>query len=249
MTIDAATINQQPTFAHPEEERQHRKEKLAAAFRVFAKLGFDEGVMGHISARDPVWTDHYWTNPFGLSFRLIKASDLVLMNYDAKIVSGYGLVHPGGILLHLPILRANPQIVSAAHTHSVYGRAWSAFGRLLDPLTAEAAVFYRRHAIYDSFAAGEGESLAQAVGDNKAILMKNHGILTVGKTVDEAAYWFVSMEKACQVQLAAEAAGKPGLIGEQHAEAIAARSGEQFGWLNFQPLYQAIVTEQPDLLQ
>ena len=88
MAIDAATINQQPIFSNLEDERQHRKERLAAAFRVFAKLGYEEGVMGHISARDPIKTDHYWTNPFGLSFGLIKASDLVLMSPEGKIASG-----------------------------------------------------------------------------------------------------------------------------------------------------------------
>ncbi len=248
ITIDAATINQQPIFTSLEDERQHRKERLAAAFRVFAKLGYEEGVMGHFSVRDPEKTDHYWTNPFGLSFGLIKASDLVLMNYEGKVVQGRGLVHPGGILLHLPILRDNPHIISAAHTHSIYGRTWSAFGRLLDPLTAEAAVFYKRHAIYDSFEHGEGDNLAQAVGNNKVILLKNHGILSLGKTVEEAAYWFISFEKASHGQLLAEAAGSPTLIGEAHAERIANFTDEKFGWLNFQPYYQSIVTEQPELL-
>jgi len=116
IAIDHAKINVKPTFTNVEDERQHRKERLAAAFRVFAKLGYEEGVMGHISVRDPEWTDHYWTNPFGLSFGLIKASDLVLTSPDAKIVAGHGLVHPGGIQLHLPILRDNPHIISAAHT-------------------------------------------------------------------------------------------------------------------------------------
>ncbi|MFE6075080.1 class II aldolase/adducin family protein [Paenibacillus sp. NPDC057886] len=249
ITIDARTINRQPSFTHVEDERQYRKERLAAAFRVFAKLGYEEGVMGHASVRDPEKTDHYWTNPFGLSFGLIKASDLVLMNYEGKIVEGHGLVHPGGILLHLPILRDNPHIVSAAHTHSIYGRTWSSFGRLLDPLTAEAAVFHNRHAIYDSFEHGEGDNLAQAVGNNKVLLLKNHGILSLGQTVDEAAYWFISFEKASQGQLLAEAAGKPLLISESHAEAIALRTDAQFGWLNFQPYYQSIITEQPYLLK
>ncbi|WP_019909892.1 class II aldolase/adducin family protein [Paenibacillus sp. HW567] len=249
MAIDAGTINQRPEFSHPEDERQYRKERLAAAFRVFAKLGYEEGVMGHMSVRDPIKTDHYWTNPFGLGFGLIKASDLVLMDFGGKVVEGNGLVHPGGILLHLPILRDNPHIISAAHTHSIYGRTWSAFGRLLDPLTAEAAVFYKRHAIYDSFEHGEGDNLAQAVGSNKVLLLKNHGILSLGKSVEEAAYWFISFEKASQGQLLAEAAGKPLLIADERAESIAAWTDEKFGWLNFQPYYQAIVDAQPDLLK
>jgi len=246
--IDVQNINKRPTFSNLEDERQYRKEHLAATFRVFAKLGYEEGVMGHVSVRDPIETDKYWTNPFGLSFGLIRVSDLVLMDFNGKVVSGHGLVHPGGILLHLPILRDNPEIISAAHTHSIYGRTWSAFGRQLDPLTAEAAAFYEYHAIYDSFARGEGDNLAKAVGNNKIVLMKNHGLLSLGKSVDEAAYWFISMEKACHGQLLAEAAGKPHILGDEDARKIAARTDSNFGWLNFQPYFQSIVREQPDLL-
>lgn len=248
IAINTKTIAKQPQFSNLDDERQHRKEKLAAAFRVFAKLGYEEGVMGHISVRDPEKVDHYWTNPFGLSFGLIRASDLVLMNFEGKVVSGHGLVHPGGVQIHLPILRENPHIVSAAHTHSIYGRTWSTFGRLVDPLTAEAAVFYKSHIIYDSFENGEGSNLAKVVNNNKAVLMKNHGILTIGKTVDEVAYWFISFEKVCQAQLIAESAGTPKIINNKHALEIANRSNAHFGWLNFQPYYQSIVLEQPDLL-
>ncbi|MBD2846749.1 class II aldolase/adducin family protein [Paenibacillus sp. IB182496] len=249
MTIDTSTINQPPQFHTLDDERQYRKERLAAVFRIFAKLGYEEGVMGHVSARDPERPDHYWTNPFGLSFSLIRASDLVLIGPDKKVVSGHGLVHPGGLLLHPQLLRGNPEIVSAAHTHSIYGRSWSTLNRLLDPLTAESAAFYRQHAIYDSFAGGEGDNLARAVERNKVILLRNHGILSVGRTVDEAAYWFISFERSCQAQLLAEAAGRPQPVGAEHAEAVAARTDARFGWLNFQPYYQAIVQEQPELLQ
>ena len=73
-----------PTFDSIEEERRHRKERLAAGFRLFGRFGFDEGVAGHITARDPELLDHFWVNPFGMNFSHIRASDLILVNFSCK---------------------------------------------------------------------------------------------------------------------------------------------------------------------
>jgi ribulose-5-phosphate 4-epimerase/fuculose-1-phosphate aldolase len=241
---------QPPVFATFEEERQHRKERLAAACRLFSKFSYEEGVMGHISVRDPERTDHYWANPFTFSFGTIKASDLVLYNFKGEIVEGNTrFIHGGNRILHIPILSTRPDVISAVHTHSIYGRAWSTLDRLIDPISAEAAVFYNRHALYDSFEFGEGQNLADAIGDNRAIIMKNHGIVTVGQSVDEAAYLFIALEKVCQVQLLAEAAGKPKSINDEYAQKISNGFTPHTGWLNFQPMYNGIVKDQPDLLE
>ena len=77
-----------PKFATLAEERRHRKQRLAAAFRLFAKFGFDEGVAGHITVRDPERTDCFWVNPFGVHFRQIRASDLILVNAKGEVVEG-----------------------------------------------------------------------------------------------------------------------------------------------------------------
>ena len=79
-------IDYPPTFHNVEEERLERKRKLTAALRIFGKFGFDEGVAGHITARDPERTDHFWVNPFGVSFKQIKLSDLILVNHEGDIV-------------------------------------------------------------------------------------------------------------------------------------------------------------------
>src|SRR5205807_1611373 len=95
----------------------------------------------------------------------------------------------------------------------------------------------------------EGKRLAHALGESKAVILRNHGLLTVGKSVDEAAFWFITMERSCQVQLMAEAAGKPVLIDKDQAEITSGQVGTDIaGWLGFQPLYDRIVREQPDLL-
>src|SRR5271165_918590 len=77
-----------PTFATAEEERRHRKVHLAGAFRLFARFGFDEGVAGHITARDPEHSDWFWANPFGMHFSQIRASDLVLVNDRGEVIHG-----------------------------------------------------------------------------------------------------------------------------------------------------------------
>src|SRR5499425_1862828 len=79
---------QPPAFKSVEEERLHRKQRLAAAFRLFAKFGFDEGVAGHITARDPEKQDHFWVNPFGMDFSQIRVSDLLLVNHNGEVVEG-----------------------------------------------------------------------------------------------------------------------------------------------------------------
>ncbi len=108
-------------------------------------------------------------------------------------------------------------MVAAAHTHSTYGKAWSTFGRKLDPLTQDSCKFYNDHAVFDDFTGvvleeSEGARLAAALGQSKAVILRSHGILTVGETVEAAAWWYLSMDNACQTQLLAEAAGKPLLI-------------------------------------
>jgi ribulose-5-phosphate 4-epimerase/fuculose-1-phosphate aldolase len=245
----ALRLPPRPVHTSAAEARADGKQRLVAAFRIFWKLGFDEGVMGHISLRDPEHPDRFWQNPFGLSLGLIRVRDLVCIDLDGNLVEGDGLPHIGGVPLHSAIYAENPAINAVAHTHSPAGKAWSTLGRLLDPISTEAAVFHGRHALYDSYAHGEGRALGEAARGNRAVIMKSHGILTVGESVDEVAYLFVSLEKACAEQLAARAAGTPELIAEPHATAIAERFVAYSGWLNFQPAYETILREQPDILE
>jgi ribulose-5-phosphate 4-epimerase/fuculose-1-phosphate aldolase len=129
----------------------------------------------------------------------------------------------------------------------VYGKAWSSLGRLLDPLTQDACAFYDDHALFDDytgvvFDAEEGKRIAHALGDAKAVILRNHGLLTVGRSVDEAVWWFITMERSCQAQLLAEAAGTPVLIEPGMAKLTKGQVGEPVtGFVNFQPLYQRIV--------
>ncbi|RFU64778.1 class II aldolase/adducin family protein [Peribacillus glennii] len=243
-----------PVFSSIEEERQHLKQKLAGAFRLFSKFGFDEGVAGHITARDPEKKDHFWVNPFGMHFSLIKASDLILCNHEGEVVEGNLPVNRAAFAIHSQVHAARPDVIAAAHAHSVYGKSWSSLGRLLDPITQDACAFYNDHSLFDDYTGvvldvEEGQRIGKALANNKACILRNHGLLTVGQTVDEAAWWFITMERSCQAQLLAESAGKPVLIDAENAEVTRGQVGNtQAGWFQFQPLWNRIVKEQPDFL-
>jgi ribulose-5-phosphate 4-epimerase/fuculose-1-phosphate aldolase len=244
-----------PTFDSPEEERRHRKERLAAGFRIFSKCGFDEGVAGHITARDPVLPDHFWVNPFGMHFSQIRTSDLLLVNHHGEVVEGDRAVNQAAFAIHSQVHAARPDVVAAAHSHSTYGRAWSALGRPLDPITQDVCAFHGDHAVFDDYTGvvldvEEGKRIAHALGECKAAILRNHGLLTVGHSVDEAVWWFVTMERSCQVQLLAEAAGTPVLIDAEMAALTQSQVGSHIaGWFSFQPLYDRITREQPDLFE
>ncbi|NCF19023.1 MAG: class II aldolase/adducin family protein [Haliea sp.] len=243
-----------PQLDSVEEVREDRKNKLAAALRLFGKFGFDEGVAGHITVRDPELTDHFWVNPMGKSFKQMRVSDLLLVSHTGEVVEGNGLLNGAAFTIHSQIHMANPNITAAAHSHSVYGKAFSALGKLLDPLTQDACAFYDDHVLFDDFSGvvldnSEGERIAAALGDRKAAILQNHGLLTVGSSIDEAAWWYITMERSCQAQLLAEAAGTPKPI--EHEVAVHTRStvgSDLAGWFSFQPLYQVITEEQPELL-
>ena len=244
-----------PTFQTVEDERRYRKLRLAAALRLFARYGFDEGVAGHITARDPEMTDHFWVNPFGQYFGTIRPSDLLLVNHNGKVVEGQGIVNAAAFAIHSAIHRARPDVIAAAHTHSVYGKAWSALGRLLDPITQDSCIFYNDHALMTEYTGvvlteQEGRRIADTLGCKKAIILQNHGLLTVGHSVDEAAFWFITMDRTCQAQLAAEAAGTPKLIERHFAELTYTQIGApEAGWFCFQPLFEMIASEEPDCLE
>ena len=243
-----------PTFSSVEDERLHRKQRLAAAFRLFSRCGFDEGVAGHITARDPEDPHRFWVNPFGMHFGHIRVSDLICVDAAGNVVEGDRPVNAAAFAIHSQVHAARPDVVAAAHAHSVYGKSWSSLGRLLDPITQDVCAFYQEHALFDDYTGvvldtEEGKRIAHALGDNKAVILRNHGLLTVGHSVDEAAWWFITMERSCQAQLLAEAAGKPVLIEPDNAALTQTQVGSHLaGWFSFQPLWDRIVREQPDLL-
>ncbi len=245
-----------PSFADVADERTHRKAKLAGALRIFGRLGFGEGVAGHITVRDPEFPDHFWVNPFGKSFRHISSSDLILVNHDGDVVYGTSPVNRAAFVLHAAIHQARPEVIAAAHAHSPYGKSWSSLGRKLDPITQDACAFFEDHTVISEQGGAvvldiaAGREIASKFPKGKAAIHQNHGLFTVGSTVDEAAFWFITMERSCQAQLMAEAAGTPILISDTAATYTRENTAHSIaGWFNFQPLWQEICHTDPQLFE
>ena len=242
------------TFASREEERLHLKQRLAAAFRLFAKFGYDEGVAGHITARDPIHRDTFWVNPFTKDFSQICVSNLIRIDHEGEVVEGNWPVNRAAFAIHSRLHAARPDVIAAAHTHSMHGKAFAALGRLLDPITQDSCAFYDDHSLFADYTGvvldtREGDRIAEALGGRKAVILRNHGLLTVGPSVDAAAFWFISMDRCCRAQLLAEAAGETVKIAPEMARLTSMQIGSAVaGYVSFQPLYDRIVKEQPDLL-
>lgn len=184
-------------------------------------------------------------NPLVRHFSLMKASDLILVDEDGNIVEGDEPVNLAAFTIHSAIHKARPEVNAACHAHSVAGKAFAAFGRELDMITQDALRFHKSHVVYTQFKGvvdddEEGKRIAQALGQAKAAILMNHGLLTVGQTVDEAAFWFISLDKTCQAQLLADAASAAGykkvFIDEDEADyTVSQVGGPEKGWLAFQP--------------
>jgi ribulose-5-phosphate 4-epimerase/fuculose-1-phosphate aldolase len=251
---DGVTIPEPPTFDSVEGERRYRKEQLAAGFRLFGRLGFSEGAAGHITVRDPERPDEwFWVNPFGMSFSQIKASDLILVDHRGSLLHGNRPVNRAAFCIHSQVHKARPDALAAAHSHSLHGKAFSSLGLTLDPLTQDACAFFEDHGLYTDYRGvvndlEEAERIGRALGPHKAVILQNHGLLTVGESVAETVWWFITMERSCQAQLLAMAAGTPKLIDRETALQVREQIGSHAaGWFQARPLWDQIEASDPDL--
>ncbi|OJI99287.1 hypothetical protein ASPVEDRAFT_38735 [Aspergillus versicolor CBS 583.65] len=257
------TLRHPPTFTSIAETRTHLKQHLAAAFRVLARQNFDEGVAGHISLRDPENPHTFWINPLSTHFAQIRDSDLVLVGDDGSVLPGGAQrpINAPAFAIHAAIHRARPDLNAACHAHSVYGKAFSAFGRPIEMLYQDALRFYNDLAVYPRYGGtvldrAEGDRIAAALGPKcRSVILQNHGMITCGRTVDEAAFLFLALDRCCHAQLLANAAAAcPGwekrVIEDEMAEVGHRRSGNASKmWLAFQPYFDLVVKEEPELLE
>ncbi|KAI0401389.1 class II aldolase/adducin N-terminal [Xylaria palmicola] len=209
-----------PTFPTHDAARRHMLTHMAATFRFFARSGFTEGQSGHISVRDPEFPHLMWMNPLGRHFAMLAAGDMICLDINTGRVAGGNTSRPAnaaGYLIHSAVHKRRPDDAHAVcHAHSIAGRAWSAFARPLEMLNQDVCNFYGAHAVYARYGGvvlggDEGEHIAAALGArNKGAILMNHGLLTVGATVDEAGFLFGLLDRACDMQLRVEAASAGG---------------------------------------
>jgi ribulose-5-phosphate 4-epimerase/fuculose-1-phosphate aldolase len=254
-TATGLPLSGEPVFTSVDEERRYRKQRLAAALRLFGKYGYGEGISGHISVRDPEDLDCFWVNPFGVSFNRIRVRDLICVDAAGRVVRGTRAVNPSAFVIHSKIHELNPGATAAAHGHTAYSRALGALGKLLDPIDQESAAFYENQVLYSDYqgpsvSIEQGQDIAEKLGDKRAILLRHHGLITVGGSLDEAVHWFFTYENCAKVQLIASQAGTP--IPMTDKQARAARDGfgdPELGRFSFELLWDDITFEQPELLE
>jgi ribulose-5-phosphate 4-epimerase/fuculose-1-phosphate aldolase len=237
-----------------EAERLARKRDLAVAFRLFARYGFDEGIAGHITVRDPEFPHRFWVNPYAVHFSRITVGDLLLIDEDGRVAEGSRRTNKAAFWIHSSVHNARPDVVAVAHAHSIHGRAFAALGKTLDPIIQESCAFYGDHVLFDEYKGlvlekTEGMRISERLGRRRAAILRHHGLLTVGGSVAEAAWWFIAMDRACQMQLLADAAGTPRVMTDEEATLAHRQFGNAtMARHSFRILADLVSATEPDVL-
>lgn len=221
LTADVATLPQA-------EAEQALRLQLAAAYRLVEHFGWTELIYGHLTARVPGPDAHFLINPYGLSYDEVTASNLVKIDLDGNVIGHSD--HPvnyAGFVIHSAVHMANSERHKVVmHTHTRAGMALCAIEEGLLPVSMFSTGFFGRVGYHEyegpSLDLEERERLLANLGDNTALILRNHGLLVTGRTVPECFLRLYRLERACQIQIDAGAAGTLKLI----PDAVAAASGQ-----------------------
>lgn len=202
--------------------------QLAAAYRLIDLMGWSELIWTHTTVRVPGEKHHFLINPYGYRFDEVTASNLVKVDMDGKIVGDQKQeINPAGFVIHSAIHMARKDVRCVMHTHTVAGMAVAALECGLLPISMYALGYFERVAYHDfegpSLEMGERERLAANLGDRNVLVLRTHGLLTCGQTVAQAFVRMYRLERACQVQLAAQSTGTPLITPPRE---VCTRSGE-----------------------
>ncbi len=204
------------------------RKQLAACYRLAAQFGLTDLVSTHISASVPGTAD-ILINRYGLLFHEVTASNLLRMPIDGPRL---GSVNPAGALIHTAIHRARPDVGCVMHTHTVAGVAVSCQEDGLLPISQHALQFYAGIAYHDyegiALLDGEKARLVSDLGEHRVMILRNHGLLVAGRTVAETFTLMVNLERACQIQLRAQASGATLTFPSPDICALTARQHEGF---------------------
>ncbi len=233
------------------------REDLAAAYRLVARFGMDDLIFTHLSARLPGEGEpRFLINPYGMLFSEITASSLVVIDVEGNPVGDSPWpVNPAGFVIHSAIHMGRPDAHCVMHTHTLAGMAVAATTDGILPLNQMSMEFAGRVAVhdYEGIAAednlSERQRLVRDLGDAPAMILRNHGLLTVGRTVAEAFYYLYYLEMSCRIQLAATSMGRPlALPPEQVVQRTRAQftAGPDKGWRPWAALRRLLDREQPD---
>ena len=204
------------THVRPEavkDQNQQFRIDLAAAYRLIHRLGLDDSIYTHISVRLPGSHDRFLINPYGMRFEEVTASNLVTVDLDGNIIDdplGLG-INPAGFTIHSAVHAARPDVACVLHTHTVAGVAVSCQKQGLLPLNQWSMQFTGCLAYHDyegiALDLDERVRLVADLGGKYVMILRNHGMLTCGRSVSEAFKLMHNLERSCRAQLAVQASG------------------------------------------
>ena len=226
--MSATIMRKSPDTISPEE--WDVRVDLAACYRLFVHFGWSDLIFTHLSARVPGHPEHYLINPYGLMFHEITASSLLKVDFDGNVLAGDYPVNEAGHEIHTAALKARADINVALHSHTRAGVTVSCMTQGLLPLTQQANECMDMVCYHDYALATESEDECRRIGedlgdDSYIMFMRNHGLLTVGRTVAEAFYFMYTVENACKVQVDVLASQARYVVPEADALAGLARWG------------------------
>ena len=192
------------------------RRKLTNGGRILSGQGQGDFVAGHITVRLPEGATRFLMKPAGIGLEEMSPSSIITVDLEGRKVGGE-LPRHNEVFIHSEILRARPDIQAVVHTHAPHAVAFSSLGCELVPISNDAGFFYKKLPVFsettDLIVTPErGKAVAQCLGEHSAVLLRNHGIVTAGRSIEEAVWIAVRLERACQCQLLAEAAGGPKLL-------------------------------------
>lgn len=206
------TLQSYPSKTNSELSERELRIQLAAAYRLIAQFKMTDLISTHLSVRLPGPEHYFLINPYGMMFHEITASSLVTIDLNGNIIGDSEWpVNPAGFVIHSAIHAAREDLTCVFHTHTRYGMAVSALKCGLLPVSQFAMQFYNRVAYHDyegvSLELDERERLVRDLGDKQVMILRNHGLLTAGRTIPEAFYLMHYLDRSCEVQITAQSAG------------------------------------------
>src|SRR5215831_6738236 len=206
MSVESKTLESAPVNRNTEECRE-LKRTLAAAFRMIARRRMDDGIAGHISCRVPGTHDQFWVNPLGLFFEEVTADDLLVVDFAGHVLEGDRPYNQAAFAIHATLHAERHDIQAICHTHPPKGTAFAALGREIKILDQTACSFFEDHALvreYDGVVASkdQAKTLARGIGNKRVAVLQNHGLITLGQSIEQATIDMLDLERTCELNLA-----------------------------------------------
>jgi ribulose-5-phosphate 4-epimerase/fuculose-1-phosphate aldolase len=200
--------------ATPSDAERQARIDLAAAYRLAAHFGLNEGIDNHLTVLVPGYDDRFLLAPFGLHWSEVRASDFMVIDFNGDTLSGHGPIEDTALYIHLPVHKLAPQARCALHTHMPYATALCMLENPRLEMSGQSALGFYDDIAYEcdynglAFDQTEGERLARSLGSKSILMMRNHGVLSVGTTIPKAFERLYFLERAAQAQVLALSTGR-----------------------------------------